>query len=232
MQQVQVSKQIQVWRSYLLCNLKVIWGTEWTSGIKCKPTQSHRVIQEADGSRTKLRLSCKSWIQMFMWSSTLLYWWLTFLFCFVFTLGRWKHPHCPMKLFLSQLLYLLVCLLLLKAWQPKYQNGRMRTGKRTATNIHTHTKKKTCCHTKTPTQLPQNSMTTNNEFQKEKEKKILPRSLEPETSPGGEDVLIIRCCVCGLTTMPRRLRREKGQDILPSDAKAWSGSPHTTLSNS
>lgn len=25
---------------------------------------------------------------------------------------------------------------------------------------------------------------------------------------------------------------EKGQDILPSDARAWSGSPHTTLSNS
>lgn len=91
----------------------------------------------------------------------------------------------------------------------------------TRTHTHTHvrknkTTKKTWCHTKTPTQLPQNSMSTNNEFQKE----ILPRSLEPQTSPGGEDVLIIRCCVCGLTTMLPRKRSRHSSSRMPKPGAA------------
>lgn len=155
-------------------------------------------------------------------------------FCFVLFL-LWEGVSIRTVLWNFFCLNFYICWFACFCWKLDSQNTRMDEWERANAQPQTYThiqKKKTCCHTKTPTQLPQNSMTTNNEFQKEKEKKILPRSLEPETSPGGEDVLIIRCCVCGLTTMPRRLRREKGQDILPSDAKAWSSSPHTTLSNS
>lgn len=96
---------------------------------------------------------------------------------------------------------------------------KMDAQPQTRTRTHTlekKTTKKTWCHTKTPTQLPQNSMSTNNEFQKE----ILPRSLEPQTSPGGEDVLIIRCCVCGLTTMLPRKRSRHSSSRMPKPGAA------------
>lgn len=163
--------------------------------------------QNVDGSREKL--ASKSRTQTSMFLSTLLYF-------FFFSCSLWEggsisgvglNFRCASTLRSAAWLKSSTAQIPEWGWRVARggENGRMHSHKHTCVKKEKKQKKKTTyCHTKTPTQLPQNSMSTNNEFQKE----ILPRSLQPETSPEGEDVLIIRCCVCGLTTMlPRKRSR-------------------------